>query len=278
MSGNGSKPQNPTLIEARHMSFALDGLSILSDVSLSLHPGEMVGVIGPNGAGKSTLLRVLGGLWAGASGEMQLAGRPLRSYSTREVARIIAHVPQSTALDFAFTVREIVLMGRSPHLGRFDLEGPEDRRMAEEAMRVMAVSVLADRFINTLSGGERQRVFIARALAQQPRVLLLDEPTSNLDVRHQVEVLSLVARLAHEQALGVIAAVHNLDLAAHFCDRLVILHGGTVLADGKPESILTPYNLTRAFGVQAQTFRDPYTDALRVSLLMEAGSSSHAVG
>jgi len=181
---------------------------------------------------------------------------------------MIAHVPQSTVLDFAFTVREIVLMGRSPHLGHFKLEGAEDRRVADEAMRMMAISDLADRFVNTLSGGERQRVFVARALAQQPRVLLLDEPTSNLDVRHQLEVLQVIRRLAEERQLGVVAAIHNLDLAAYFCDRLILLHRGRVLANGDPEEVLTPDHLAAAFDIQAQPFRDPYSDALRLSLTL----------
>jgi iron complex transport system ATP-binding protein len=193
------------LIEAREVSFALDGATLLEAVSLSIRPGEMVGLIGPNGAGKSTLLRVLGGLWRGARGEIRLAGRPLAACSPREVARLVAHVPQSTALDFAFTVREVVLMGRSPHLGRWQIEGAADRQIAEDAMRMMAVDDLAERFVNTLSGGERQRVFIARALAQQPHVLLLDEPTANLDVRHQLEVLHLVAQRAEEEGLAVLA-------------------------------------------------------------------------
>src|SRR5688572_4417044 len=173
------------LIETRRLSFTIDGAELLRDISLTLNPGEMVGLIGPNGAGKSTLLRVLGGLWSGASGEVLLAGHALKTHSAQQIARLVGHVPQSTAMDFAFTVREVVLMGRSPHLRRFQLEGVEDRRVAEDAMRAMHIADLADRFVNTLSGGERQRVFVARALAQQPRVLLLDEPTANLDVRHQ---------------------------------------------------------------------------------------------
>src|SRR5689334_24003691 len=170
-------------------------------------------------------------------------------------------------MDFAFTVREVVLMGRSPYLGRFQLEGAEDRWVADEAMRAMDVTQFADRFVNTLSGGERQRVFVARALAQQPRVLLLDEPTANLDVRHQVEMLDMVAKLAHQDGLAVLMAIHDLDLAAHYCDRLILLHEGSILADDNPEVVLAPDHLATAFHVQARTFRDPFTDALRLSLI-----------
>jgi iron complex transport system ATP-binding protein len=169
-------------------------------------------------------------------------------------------------MDFAFTVREMVLMGRSPHLGRFQLEGPEDRRIADEAMRAMHVLEFADRFVNTLSGGERQRVFVARALAQQPRVLLLDEPTANLDVRHQIDLLAMIRHLAHDEGLCVIAAIHDLDHAANFCDRLMLVHEGRLIADDKPEAVLTPEHLGMAFHVKARTFRDPFTDSLRLSV------------
>ncbi len=264
-SGSNEDRRAP-VIEAHGLRFMVDDAVLLNGVALTLRPGEMVGLIGPNGAGKSTLLRVLGGLWKGAQGTLKLAGRDMTAWSAREVARLVAHVPQSTTLDFAFTVREVVLMGRSPHLGRFQIEGPDDRQVAEAAMAAMSVLPLAERFVNTLSGGERQRVFVARALAQQPRVLLLDEPTANLDVRHQLDVLQLVSRLAREQGLAVLAALHDLDLAAHFCERLILLHEGQVLADAAPEAVLTPDHLAQAFQVQAQVFHDPYSHVLRLSL------------
>ncbi len=264
-NGSGGRPAAP-LIQAQHIGIALDGVPVLQDISFTLRGGEMIGLIGPNGAGKTTLLKVLGGLLKPTSGSLQLMGRPLRGYSPREVAQLVAHVPQTAVTDFAFTVREIVLMGRSPYLGRFQIEQAADRRIAEDAMRCLHIDHLAERFVTTLSGGERQRVFIARALAQQPCVLLLDEPTANLDVRHQIDVLELAARLAHEEGLGVAAAIHDLDLAAHFCDRLVLLSEGRVLVDSTPEAVLTPSNLHTAFGIQAQVYRDPFTQALRLSL------------
>lgn len=257
---------SPSLIEAQNVSYTIDGIDLLREISLTLQGGELVGLIGPNGAGKSTLLRVMGGLLRDAKGEIALAGRRLKSHSAKEIAHMIGYVPQSTAMDFAFTVREIVLMGRSPYLGRFQLEGAEDRRIADEVMQLMNVSEFADRFVNTLSGGERQRVFVARALAQQPRILLLDEPTANLDVRHQIDLLGLIRHLAHDEGLGIIAAIHDLDHAANFCDRIVLLHKGQILADSTPEAVLTPENLAAGFGVKARTFRDPFTDVLRLSL------------
>jgi iron complex transport system ATP-binding protein len=269
--------EHAPLIETRHLSFTIDGAALLRDIALILRPGEMVGLIGPNGAGKSTLLRVLGGLWSGAAGEVLLAGHSLKTYSAQQIARLVGHVPQSTAMDFAFTVREVVLMGRSPYLGRFQLEGVEDRRVANEAMQAMDVARFADRFVNTLSGGERQRVFVARALAQQPRLLLLDEPTANLDVRHQVDMLEMVTKLAHRDGLAVLMAIHDLDLAAHYCDRLILLHEGQILADDSPEAVLTPDLLSTAFQVQARTFRDPFTDALRLSLLASNGEQAISI-
>src|SRR5574341_76046 len=266
-------PPKDTLINARDVTLRLNDHPILEDVSLTVSSGERIGLIGPNGAGKSSLLRVLGGLWPMTSGDISLMSRPLKSYSTREVARLVAHVPQSTTMDFAFTVQEVVLMGRSPYLGRLQIESAADRQIAADAMRVMEVDDLAHRFINTLSGGERQRAFIARALAQQPRVLLLDEPTANLDVRHQLAMLKLVARLAHEEGLAVIAAIHDLDLAAHFSDRLILLDKGRLLSDASPEDVLIPENLARTFHVQARLFRDPFTNALRLSLSSANGSS-----
>ena len=240
-------------------------------VSLSLHNGELVGLIGPNGAGKTSLLRLLGGLRKPSSGEIELMGQILKTYSTREIARLIASVPQAAAMDFAFTVREVVLMGRAPHLGRFDLEGPNDREIADQAMRQMDVMGLAERYLPTLSGGERQRVFVARALAQQPRVLLLDEPTANLDVGHQLDMLDTVKSLAHDQGMGVMAAIHDLDLAAQFCDRLILLDHGEWIGEGSPQDVLTPENLHAVFGVRAHVYRDPFSDALRLSVGRNGG-------
>jgi iron complex transport system ATP-binding protein len=259
-------PHIATLLDASAISLTTDGALILKDVSLTLAPGEVLGLIGPNGAGKTTLLRVLAGILKPSGGSLTLVGKPMSSYSTRDIARVVATVPQTTGADFAFTVREIVLMGRAPHLGRFDIEKQHDRDVAEHAMQTMDIASLADRLITTLSGGERQRVFVARALAQEPRILLLDEPTANLDVGHQLDVLSLVHRYAHEQNLAVIAAIHDLDLAARYCDRLVLLHQGKLLAEGQPEAVLGHEHLAQAFEVNANLYRDPFTNALRLSL------------
>lgn len=259
------------LLQAEGVSCRLGDVEILRQVTFQLAAGELVGLVGPNGAGKSTLLRVLGGLLTtGVQGRIALLGRPLSTYSPREVARLIAHVPQATALDFPFTVRDIVLMGRSPHLGRFQLEGPRDRTIAEWAMRTADVLPFGGRLVSTLSGGERQRVLIARALAQEPAILLLDEPTSNLDIKHQLALLEMVRSLAHRDGLGVVAAIHDLPLAARFCDRIVLLTQGRVVAAGRPDQVFTPARLAQVFGVEVSVEREPTTGYLRLYPLRPA--------
>jgi iron complex transport system ATP-binding protein len=259
------------LLTAKGVSYRQDRHLILSDVRLSVQPGELVGLIGPNGAGKTTLLKVIGGLWSGAKGEITLLDRPLARYSARDVARIIAQVPQITALDFPFSVRQVVLMGRNPHLGRFELETERDRRIAEQAMRRTKTLDLAERLIGTLSGGERQRVLIARALTQEARLLLLDEPTANLDIQHQIGILELVQGLIREDGLGAVAAVHDLELAARFCDRLVLMDRGAVLAEGTPEDVLSPEILRTAYAVDTRAYPDPVTGHLRIAVIGDAG-------
>ena len=259
-------PANNCLLRAAQISYRADDAELLRNVSLPLSGGEVVGLIGPNGAGKSTLLRVLSGLWRGAAGQITLRGQPLGHYRPRQIAQLVGHVAQSAAMDAPFMVRDVVLMGRNPHLGRFQIEQARDRQIATDAMHVTHTLALAERAISTLSGGERQRVFLARALAQEPSLLLLDEPTSNLDIRHQIDILATVQRLARQRNLGVLIAIHDLSLAARFCDRLILLHDGRVLAEGSPEAVLTPLHLAQAFGVTAQAYRDPFTHDLKLSI------------
>jgi len=255
------------LLTTEDLSYRRDGQDILCGVTFAAAAGELVGLIGPNGAGKSTLLKVISGLWPGATGTIRLLDRPLSAYSPRETARVVAQVPQITALDFPFTVRQVVMMGRNPHLGRFEMEAEHDRAIAERALRRTRTLHLADRLIGTLSGGERQRVLIARALTQEPRLLLLDEPTANLDLQHQVGIMVLIGTLIREEGLGAVAAVHDVELAARYCDRVVLMARGAVLAEGTPAEVLTPRNLRAAYGVRAKTYADPITGHLRVSVL-----------
>ncbi|MCD4687003.1 MAG: ABC transporter ATP-binding protein [Anaerolineae bacterium] len=256
-----------SLLQAENVTYRLNGHSLLRDVLLAVAAGELVGLIGPNGAGKSTLIKTISGLWSGGTGSVTLLGKSLARYSARQVAQVIAHVPQITALEFPFTVRQVVLMGRNPHLSRFALETEQDRRIAERAMRRTQTLEFAERLIGTLSGGERQRVLIARAITQEPRLLLLDEPTANLDIQHQIGILDLVRTLVREDGLGAVAAVHDLELAARFCDRLVLLHQGVVRAAGSPADVLTPAHMRAAYDVAIRPYPDPVTGYLRLAIL-----------
>ena len=266
---NGSAPH---AISAEGLSCEVEAQTLLDGVDLYAGRGRLVGLIGPNGAGKTTLLRAMSGILSYREGSVRLDGEDLESLSSRDVAASLALVPQIAPYTHGFTSIEIVLMGRYPHLGRFQIEGREDDRIARESMRMTDTERFAARTLDTLSGGERQRVFVSRALAQQPRVLLLDEPTSNLDVFHQLKVFDLVRRLV-DDGLTAIAAIHDLNMAARYCDRLALLSEGRVLAEGTPEEVLSPDAIERAFGVEAAVYRDPITGSLAVSLIGPAPSA-----
>ncbi len=276
---NGATPH---AISAQGLTYEVEAQTLLDGVDLHADRGELVGLIGPNGAGKSTLLRAMSGILRCQDGAVRLEGTDLQSLSSRDVAATLALVPQIAPYTHGFTAIELVLMGRYPHLGRFQIEGSEDDRIARESMRLTETEQFAGRTLDTLSGGERQRVVVSRALTQQPRVLLLDEPTSNLDVFHQLKVFDLVRRLV-DDGLTAIAAIHDLNMAARYCDRLVLLSGGRVLADGIPGKVLTPEAIERAFGVRAAVYPDPVTGSLAISLIGPAddrprnGAVRHAV-
>ncbi|MFH1086956.1 MAG: ABC transporter ATP-binding protein [Chloroflexota bacterium] len=238
------------MIELRDVSLGYDRAPVLHDVTFRAAPGEILGLIGPNASGKSTLLKGLTRLARLFSGQVLAGGRDVKDYRREELARLIAAVPQNPALPDAFTAFEVVLMGRTPHLGFLRYEGGKDISIAWQAMEMTRTSGLAERRVGELSGGERQRVVVARALAQQPRALLLDEPTAHLDISHQVEVLDLVRAFCLEQKLTVVAALHDLNLAAQYCDRLVMLSAGRVYAQGIPGDVLTAKNIERVYGAE----------------------------
>ena len=254
---------------ARDLTYQVEAARLLDRVSLSAERGEFVGLVGPNGAGKTTLLRTVSGLLRGNEGSVWLEGQDIAQLTAKEVARVLALVPQLAPYTYGFTALEVVMMGRYPHMSRFQVEGAAEREAALDAMGHTRVEAFADREVTTLSGGERQRVFVARALAQQPRVLLLDEPTSNLDIQYQLQVMELVRKLARS-GLTALAAMHDLSLAARFCDRLVLLHRGQVLAEGVPCEVLTPGNIEKAFAVRSLVYTDPLTDSLVVKVLSPA--------
>ncbi|MDE2967355.1 MAG: ABC transporter ATP-binding protein [Chloroflexota bacterium] len=260
-------------VDARSLSFSVEAATLLDRVDVSAERGQFVGLIGPNGAGKSTLLRAISNVLNYQEGSVSVLGADLKSLAAREVAELLALVPQIAPYTQGFTAFELVLMGRYPHLGRFQVEGQDDDRIARDAMRLTETDDFTTRTIETLSGGERQRVFLARAVAQQPQVLLLDEPTSNLDVLHQLKILTLVRQLV-DDGLTAIAAIHDLNLAARYCDRLVLLSEGRVAADGSPNDVLTPEMIESAFGVKSAIYREPVTGALAISLIGPAGDTA----
>jgi len=236
-----------------HIRYTPDAPPVLTQFSLDVRPGVFLGVVGPNGSGKSTLVRALSRALRPASGAVLLGESDLYTdLSARQSARAIGVVPQETAVSLDFSVREVVRMGRAPHLPRrpFASETAEDERIVSEAMRAARVEELADRTVPTLSGGERQRVLFARALAQQPDVILLDEPTAHLDLRHQTETLTLARGLAHDGGKAVLAVLHDINLAAAYCDALVLLHAGRIVAQGPPEQVLTAANLQDVYGAR----------------------------
>jgi iron complex transport system ATP-binding protein len=248
-------------LEARTVEVKLNQNQLLHAVSLSISPGALVAVIGPNGAGKSTLLRVLSGDLVPSSGDVYLLDRSLRTWLPIAQARVRGVLPQQSNLSFAFTAREVVLLGRTPYSNGND--GPHDRTIARLALATVQAEHLADRWYTTLSGGERQRVQLARVLAQiwepcdnQPRFLLLDEPTNSLDIAHQHEMLAL-ARQWSRNGVGVLAVLHDLNLAAQYADRIVLLHHGQVVANDTPQQVFTPDLIARVFGLQVQIMPHP---------------------
>jgi ABC-type cobalamin/Fe3+-siderophores transport system ATPase subunit len=247
----------PARLDAREVTFSFNGTPVLSRVDLSLEPGRVVGVIGPNGAGKSTLVRLLSRLLTPADGEIRLNGRELSRWPRAEMARILAVVPQDPELPPAFTAWEMVLIGRTPYLGWLGRESVADREAARQAMVETGIWRLAHRLISQLSGGEQQRVVIARALAQEPRVLLLDEPTAHLDINHQIETLSLVARLVRQRHLAALAIFHDLNLASQLCDELILLKEGRLVAQGAPDQVLTPPVIQDAYGARVEVMAHP---------------------
>ncbi|MBI4265332.1 MAG: ABC transporter ATP-binding protein [Acidobacteria bacterium] len=227
------------------------GAFSLHDVSVALARGSLTGVLGPNGCGKTTLLKLLSGVLRPQAGTVALDGRAMGSLSRREIARHIAVVPQETHPAFDYLVLDMVLMGRHPHLGPFALEGPDDLRMAREALVATGTHQLQARPYMTLSGGEKQRVVIASALVQAPDVLLLDEPTASLDLGYQLEIASLLARLNRERGVTMVLATHDLNLAASLCDTLVLMRGGHVLAQGPTGEVLTDAAIRQLYDVDA---------------------------
>ena len=239
------------------VAFSYGRAPILAGLDLTIEAGTMVGILGPNGSGKTTLVRLASAALRPSSGRIAIFGRELASLASRERAQQVAVVPQESHPVFDFTVEEIVRMGRAPHLGLFGLERPADRKIARTAMERCEVAHVAARSFLALSGGERQRVMLARALAQEARLLLLDEPTAFLDLKHRLAAYALLLRLHAENGLTVVIVSHDINLAARHCDRLVLLRCGAIAADGTPGEVLRPGPIRSVYEVDVEIRTDP---------------------
>jgi len=249
---------NPA-IHTRDLSFAYKDRAVLHAISLSVANGEMLGILGPNGSGKTTLLKILSAVLRG-QGEVKLNGKNIDAYGRPALSRLFAVVQQETRVNFPYTAAEIVLMGRASYHSAFALEGKRDLEVARASMELTDSLSLANRYLHELSGGEKQRVMIARALAQEPEILLLDEPSAFLDLKHQVQVFELLRRLNRERGLTIVAALHDLNLAALYFPRLIMLREGIIYRDGPPSEVLTEKTIEEVYGVRVRVEQDPASE------------------
>lgn len=258
-------------LEIENLGLAYGNNVVMRDLTFRVSPGEMVGLIGPNGSGKSTVIKALSRVIRPQSGKILLDGRNITDIRRTELARMIGVVPQMPLLPSTFSAFEIVLMGRNPHLGLLRHESARDMEITWEAMGRTAIRSLAERQIGELSGGEIQRIIIARVLAQEPKSILLDEPTSNLDINHQVEILDLIKNLCREDNLMVVITLHDLNLAAQYCDRLILINNGRVHAQGRPAEVINAQNIEEVYGAGNCVYEHPVNGLPTV--LLQAGNS-----
>lgn len=258
-------------VAVRDVVFSYDSARALDGVTFNVGEREVIGLVGANGSGKTTLLKCINRKLAPEQGAVLLDGADVRELARREIARRVGVVPQMTGASAPFRVWELVLMGRSPYLTRWGGIGAGDIEVAERALALVDAGHLTERPVTELSGGEQQRVIVARALAQEPQVLLLDEPTLHLDIAHQLELLELVKRLVMERDLAVVMASHDLNLALRYADRLLLLHSGRIRAAGRPEDVLTPENIREVYRVETRIVRDPEGDGMTIVPLRSLG-------
>lgn len=245
------------LLEINNLSGGYYQEEIVKNISFTLNAGDFLGIIGPNGSGKTTLLRLLSRALTPQQGSVRLEGKDIRQMSLKEFCCRAAFVPQDTVINFPFSAREIVLMGRIPHLRRLQPEGKRDIEIAEKSMSVTDTDYLKEKNINELSSGERQRVIIAKALAQDPVLLFLDEPTSHLDIGHQVQILDLLKRLNRDKGLSIIMVLHDLNLASDYCNRVILLNQGRIFKEGAPSDVLTYQNIEAVYKTVVVVNKNP---------------------
>jgi ABC-type cobalamin/Fe3+-siderophores transport system ATPase subunit len=245
------------MIRAKGLCAGYSGHDVLHDVSFEIEPGSLTGLVGPNGSGKTTLIRVLGGLIRPSVGSLIMGEAPVVRRGAAELARLIAVVPQTPVLPAGFSAGEVVLMGRTPYLRLWEMESSHDLELARMAMSEVGVLELADRPVEELSGGEAQRVVIARALAQQAPLMLLDEPTAHLDIGHQAATFGLARGLAHDQGKTILAVAHDITLASAFCERLLVMSAGRIVADGAPIDVISGDLIEAVYGTPVRVIHDP---------------------
>jgi iron complex transport system ATP-binding protein len=256
-----------TAVAIDGLSYAYGNTAVLKQVGFSVAAGDFFVIIGPNGSGKTTLMKLMAGLEKPPQGKLSILGREIQSYKKKDLARKIAFVPQDVPTDFPFSVMEVVLMGRSPYQGTLGLERTRDVEKAEQAIAFTGVSHLTHRKLNALSGGERQRVFIARAICQEPEIMLLDEPTASLDLAHQIRIMDLMEKLQLEKKITIVMVSHDLNLAAMYGTRLLLLNKGTIAEIGLPEEVLTFKTLEDAYGCTLLVDENPLGGFPRVNLV-----------
>ncbi len=254
-------------LEVKNLSFSYNEDKVLEDINFKVEDGEFISVIGPNGSGKSTLLKLINNLYKPKSGNVLIYDKDVSGYKAKDLAKRIAMVPQDTNIEYEFPVEDIVLMGRHPYISRFQKEDDEDYAIVNEALKLTNTSYLKGRNINRISGGERQRVLIAKAIAQNPDLILLDEPTSHLDINYQMEIFKLLKKLNENKKTTIILVVHDINLASRYSDRVILLKGGKVLGIGKPSEVINNDNIEKAYNLKVAVEKNLITNSIYVTPL-----------
>ncbi len=254
-------------IEVKNLKFSYRESLVLKGLSFNIKKGEFVSIIGPNGSGKSTLLKTLNNLYKPNSGDILIEGKNVEDYSKRDLAKIVGFVPQDTTIDYEFTVEDIIMMGRHPYKGRFQKEDKIDYKIVNDVMEMTNTLKFKDSLITEISGGERQRVIIAKALAQNPSIILLDEPTSHLDINHQIELLNLLRTLNKEKGTTIVLVIHDINLAARFSDDIILLNEGEIIGIGNPEDVITAKNIEKAYNLDVAIENNKYTNTVSLTPL-----------
>ena len=251
-------------IEVENLQFGYKE-KIIDDISFKIEEGKFVSLIGPNGSGKSTIIKLLSHLYPPWKGKILIGNEDINSLSKKELARKVSLVPQNTLIDYEFTVEDIVLMGRYPYKKRFEKYDEKDYEIVHEALKATNTLHLKDKYITEISGGERQRVIIAKALAQETPIILLDEPTSHLDINHQMEILNLLRRLNKEKKTTIIIAIHDINLASRYSDEIIIIGSGKIIDNGIPEKVITKENMEKVYGINVAIEINKHTKSLSIT-------------